>query len=280
MLGIGLSPVVTLGGHRDGPTFEVLPPLDTDAGRAALLDATASALETHGAALALYPSWGPPDTRRQIHVVRSALETTDLVPMVTALPPLAAAVLADMVGRLAGKVGPGALLAGQQCLEAELVVLAWLGSVAKLERPGPSLRQHLRSWLPRSAFAVSVQPRACVHRITPVDLVGLPLPESFAKATLVVAARDLTSNWIREVIVPRFGPASVVAVEATPAGPQWWGTSRVVEAVAAPKDLDVVSSFIVRSYPCVHCEWCGRLAHGRACPFCGMHQSRLLGSAA
>jgi hypothetical protein len=281
VLGIGASPVVTLGGAGAVPPLDVLRPLDTDVDQGAFLDAAAYALETHGTVIALYPTWGPPDTRRQIHVARSALETTDLVPMATALPPLAAAVLANMVARLADRVGPGALLAGQQCLEAELVVLAWLGSVAKLERPSPSLRQHLQSWLPHTGFAVSVQPRPSVHRITPVDLVGLPLPGSFAQATLVVAARDLTSNWVREVLIPRFGPASVVAVEATSAGPTWWGTTRLVEVVAAPTDLDVLGAFLISRYPCVSCEWCGRLTHGRSCPFCGMQQSRpLLGSAA
>jgi hypothetical protein len=64
-----------------------------------------------------------------------------------------------------------------------------------------------------------------------------------------------------------------VRVEATPGGPTYWGTSKLVEAVVCPADPDGLAGELMQSVDAWGCRWCGELIARSPCPMCG-HRAR------
>ena len=58
-------------------------------------------------------------------------------------------------------------------------------------------------------------------------------------------------------------------VAPTPLGPSWWGTERLVEAVAYPRALDEIAAELDAEINLEPCAWCGEPVASSPCPFCG-----------
>jgi hypothetical protein len=239
-----------------------------------LVDAVRSAVESGGHVLAIYPAWDPEPALRRLETVGAALDTASLAVYPTSLPPLVGAVLASLASAAAAHIPSAGLLhAGLPALEKELVVCAWLGSVAGLSRPAPSLAQHILSAAPTTSFGVSLQPQEEIRRLTKTDR-SIEVPSTHRPMCLVVAARDEAgANWIDEVIAPALGSPPIKAVDPTPNGPRWWGTSRLAEAVAYPIDIPVVARRMVKHLSPALCGWCRRPIAAGICPFCGSNEA-------
>jgi hypothetical protein len=238
-----------------------------------LIEALSSELQAGGHVIAIVPEWVGAEALERLRMARSMLDTHRVVVHETALPPLAATVLAS----LASACGPFAASAGVLAsllpeLEAELHVVTWLGSVSGLSTPAPSFGQHLASLAPGSAFAVSSFPEPAVHRIGGSgDTV--PLPRIERPSRLVVAARDGDVGWIANTVNPALGGLESRQIEPTPGGQQWWGTGKLAEAVAFPIDVERLTAELSAALDPWVCRWCRELIARSPCPLCG-HRGR------
>ena len=237
-----------------------------------LVEALSSGLQEGGHVIAIAPEWAEPATAR-LQMARSMLDTHRIAVHETGLPPLAATVLASLVsacGPYAPSAGVLASLVPE--LEAELHVITWLGSVTGLSTPAPSFGQHLASLTPGSAFAVSSFPEPEVHRLGG-SRAAVPLPQIARPSRLVVAPRDGDVAWMRDVVHPALGQLEVRQIEPTPGGQKWWGTSKLVEAVAYPIDVQRLTAELTAALDPWVCRWCRELIARSPCPLCG-HRGR------
>lgn len=225
----------------------------------------AEALLTSGAhaVLAVYGTWDGPATEA-VRLLRALVRRGTVVPVPTALPPLAVFALAAELSRLrAHRHPPGQLVAAAAPLAAGLVVVARMATVAKLSYPPPSVTQHARSWLPGTGFLVQVAPHPAV---TPMDGDGsaaftdLPL----AAATVLHASGPGAPDpsWVTDVVVPAVAPRLVVELSA--AGQEaYYGTTKITEVVAYPELVELPASALHT------CRWCEEPVASSPCPFCG-----------
>ncbi|HWC11318.1 MAG TPA: hypothetical protein VG455_08860 [Acidimicrobiales bacterium] len=239
-----------------------------DLGR--LADTVLSGIDDRGSAVAIYPDWAAEPGHRNLQTVRSALATDRLALQPTSLPPLAAAVFASLVSALARRVSsPGALLALVPGVESRLLWATWLGSVSRLVAPPPTLGQHLASHLPRSAFAVCSWSSPPLRRLRRGrDGISRP-PVGSMRMGLVVAGENGDADWVHRVVVPAMGAPAVTAVQPSDLTFRRWGTTKVVEAVAHPLDVDELLAGLP-AWRRTPCRWCGQEIGGRPCPFCWM----------
>ena len=280
IISIGFKTEAFVAGGGTIPAFSHTPaPNDFDR----LIDTVKSAIRDSDHVIAVYPEYAAEPLLARLETVRTALNTSKLAPYATKLPPLAGAGLTSLASAVAPYIkAPGVLFAALPNLEAELVVLAWLGSVSKLHNPSPSMGQHILSMWPTSAFAVSFWPEPTVKTLRKNDR-ALSLPTTFRPMMLATAPRDgADATWVEEVILPGLGMPPTVRFDPTPLGPRWWGTPRLVEAVAYPVDVPVIARRITQSLSPFLCRWCGDAIASRHCPFCGLDVARtaLVGGAA
>ena len=204
-----------------------------------------------------------------MQTVHSLLETDRVAIHVTALPPLAASVQTALAAALASHApSAGALAGALDDVGEQLLVLAWVGSVAGLRHPAVSLLDHARSALPWRSFGVGLQPAAFVQPLGRGSE-DLPLEPPDQPVELLVAPSESADlDWIVDSVVPALGGVPVRQIPATLHGPTWWGTSRLVEAVGVPTDLEALAKTVLpRSV--VPCRWCGEPIAAPPCPFCG-----------
>jgi len=162
----------------------------------------------------------------------------------------------------------GALAAALGAVEDQLLVLAWVGSVAGLRHPAVSLLHHARSALPWSSFGVGLQPEAFLQPLARGSE-DLPLEPPEEPIELLVAPSESADlDWIVEDVVPALGGVPVRQIPATLHGPAWWGTSRLVEGVGVPTDLGALADSVLPHHV-VPCRWCGEPIAAPPCPFCG-----------
>lgn len=186
-----------------------------------------------------------------------------------AVLPVSTAVLVRAVELVPeGVVGANAVLADVTARVAAMTWGAWLPTVAKLESPAPSLRQHVQSWLRNSAGYLAVhgdpgwvarlpisqlEPERRLSRIPPRGLVATAyechsfgeLPEP---AIAALFAMGLTNRPVRREPLGRTDRV--------------WGTSKAVEVVVSwpgPAELEP---------PDGRCPICEDLVWGEACAFC------------
>jgi len=240
---------------------------------AMLVEAVRSALQAGGSVIAITPEWIGREAIARVAMVRSMLDTHRLALYETALPPLAATVLASLASAAAPHApSTGVLASLLPELEAELHVFTWLASVTGLATPAPSFGQHVASMVPGSAFGVSSWPEPAVHRLHG-DGAGVPVPELTRRSRLVVAPRTERADWVTGAVNQALGGLEVRHVEPTPGGPAWWGTAKLVEAVAYPLDVrTLVAELVARLDPWT-CRWCRELVARSPCPLCG-HRGR------
>jgi hypothetical protein len=234
-----------------------------------LVEAVKSGLDEGGSVIAIAPEWIGAEPISRIAMVRSMLDTHRLAVYETALPPLAATVLASLASACAPYAPSAGVLASLLPeLEAELHVFTWLGSVTGLSTPAPSFGQHVASLSPGSAFAVSSWPEPAVHRLKG-DGADLPVPELARPSRLVVAPGAGNVDWVLQTLNPALGNLEVRQVEATPRGADWWGTGKLVEAVAFPLDVQALVGHLVGVLDPWTCRWCRELVARSPCPLCG-----------
>ena len=238
-----------------------------------VIEALASGTESGGQVVAILPQWLDDAVLMRFDMARAMLDTARVAVHRTALPPLAATVLASLASACGPSLPSAGLLASLlDELEAELHVFAWLGSVAGLTSPSPSLAQHVASLSPGSAFGVSSWPEPSVHRITR-GAPSVPLPPVERPSRLVVAPRAGDVGWITETVNGALGGLPVREVEPTLHGPKWWGTSKLVEGVVYPIDAPALAADLIAGIEPWACRWCSELIARSPCPFCG-HRGR------
>jgi len=238
-----------------------------------LVEAVASGLQEGGHVLAVVPVWTGEAAIGRLRMVRSMLDTHRLAVHETELPPLAATVLASLASACTPVVASTGVLASLlPALEAELRVVTWLGSVTGLSQPAPSFGQHVASLAPGSAFAVTSHPAPAVHRLGG-KRAGVPLPGVERPSRLVVAPAGGDLAWMLQTVNPALGGLELRRVEATPGGAEWWGTAKLVEAVAYPIDLDRLCAEMTAQLDPWTCRWCRELIARSPCPLCG-HRGR------
>jgi hypothetical protein len=238
-----------------------------------LVEAISSGLQAGRHVIAIAPGWVGADAVERLRMARSMLDTHRVALHETALPPLAATVLASLVSAC-GPYAPsaGVLASLLPELEAELHVVTWLASVTGLSTPAPTFGQHVASLAPGSAFAVSSYPEPAVHRLGG-SRATVPLPRIERPSRLVVAPRDGDLGWITQTVNPALGGLELRQVEATPGGEKWWGTGKLVEAVAFPIDADRLTAELSAALEPWVCRWCRELIARSPCPLCG-HRGR------
>src|SRR5918995_1094624 len=142
-----------------------------------LVEAVRSGLQEGGSVIAITPEWIGRDAIARVAMVRTMLDTHRLALYETALPPLAATVLASLASAAAPHApSAGGLASLLPELEDNLYVFTWLASVTGLSTPAPSFGQHVASLTPGSAFGVTSWPEPEVHRLR-ADGPGVPIPE-------------------------------------------------------------------------------------------------------
>jgi hypothetical protein len=247
------------------------PPAQEQAG--VLVEAVRSGLQAGGSVIAILPEWVGADAIARAAMVRSMLDTHRFALYQTALPPLAATVLASLASACAPYApSTGVLASLLPELEGELHVFTWLASVAGLSTPAPTFGQHLASLTPGSAFGVSSFPEPAVHRLHG-DGPGVPIPEITRPSRLVIAPQATREEWILGAVNPALGNLEVRRVEPTPGGPAFWGTAKLVEAVAYPIDVQALVGELVARLDPWTCRWCRELVGRSPCPLCG-HRGR------
>ena len=239
-----------------------------------LVEAVKSGLQGGGSVVAIVPEWIGAEAIARVAMVRSMLDTHRLALIETALPPLAATVLASLTSACAPHApSTGVLASLMPELEGELHVFTWLGSVTGLSTPTPTFGQHLASLTPGSAFAVSSFPEPAVHRIGGSGT-GVPVPQLTRPSRLAVAARGgAGADWVRGTLDPALGGLELRALEPTPGGQAWWGTAKLAEAVAYPLDARTLTGELVAHLDPWTCRWCRELVASSPCPLCG-HRGR------
>lgn len=234
-----------------------------------VVEALRSGLDAGGAVIAIVPDRFPPEGLRRLETARALLRSDRVAVHVTGLPPLAGTVLCSLAS-VAGAYAPSAGLVASllPALEAELHIVTWLASVSGLRWPAPSIGQHVASLAPGTAFAVSSYPEPAVHRLTSRD--GLvPLPPIERASRLAVAAGEADPGWVLGPVNEALGGLEVRPVQATPAGHDYWGTAKLVEAVAYPVDVGALVADLLAHAEVWECRWCSEAIARTPCPLCG-----------
>lgn len=233
-------------------------PLDELLGELQLL------VEHHGHVIVVCPQAAPTRVRRRLHTLRSLLESDRIALFQPDLPPLAVAVLARQLRQLAScDLGPGVLASAGRLLVHYLHAGALLGSVARLDRVPVDLKQHARSWMPGTQFAVLAHPQPQLVRIGPEAALDGPEFDTW----MLTAKGQLPSDWVTATLAPAWRVQGLHET-ALPAGsPGWWGTGRLIEFCTFLPDLSVLYQ-LVTSVRRGTCHWCGIDVIGDRCVFC------------
>lgn len=258
VLGLGLERV---DAWPDGPQ-----PVHVHDAPAALVELLAD----RPAVVAVLPAWAAEPARRRLEVASSALGgRTAVACHETALPPLAAGLLAALAAVIAGRAPSAGLLAGRLvALERELVAFALVGGRVRSPGVRPSLADRLRGLWPASRFLVRLGEPSLVHHVARGST--LPLHGMPPDAAFLVAPHMRGAEWFADQL-----PGAVQSRAPTAAGPGWWRTANLVEAVAYPADVEALAERLF-AVPAVACPWCGEPVASVPCPVCGHDLNRAL----
>lgn len=247
--------------------YSLIEPLERgDSGELiARLDAV---LGEFGHVIVVNPTWFAPAARLRVEMAELILDRPRLAIHDTALPPLAAGVLASLAAAVAPELpSPGALVAALPQLERELLWFAWLRSVSGLDEPQPRLTQHASSYLPWTRFVVSSHPEPGVQRV-PRGGARPAVPQLGPGYGLVYAPWSDDEGWVDDVLARALG-LDARLLEPSPHAPVWWGTEQVVEAVVHPLDMAALGARLRAGLELRTCGWCDELVASAPCPFCG-----------
>lgn len=248
------------------------PPADDADEYAALADLVAPRVRNGDVVLAVLDRRTAEPMHARLLAVRSALETTRLVVHTTALPPLGAALLVRGALELdaEGVLPPSVIASGIDRLDDLVIGAAWLGTVAKLQHPAPSLKLHARSYLPGGGYVAVLDddPRVLRHKDATA---ALPLPAlDVATDWRVVVGTGLADEAVLEpTLAGPLAGAEVVRVNNRRASVAWWGTEKLAELALMPRSLDRLRHAVLADGSTRACGWCGHVVATSSCPLCG-----------
>lgn len=239
-----------------------------EAGLTELVEALRASLAGAHRVVVIHADWLEDDALALLQTARAALDTRRVALVPSDLPPLAGGALCVVAGAVAPYlVHAGRLVGALPAISAELVILAWLRSVSGLERPAPSMLQHVSSALPGRGFGVQVQPEPFIRRL---DASGdVPVAPARDSMEVVIADRGGDPAWANDVVGPALGQLRRREVAPPEHGPRWWGTNRLTEIVAYPADIEALAARVSASTRTRACGWCETRVTGSPCPFCG-----------
>lgn len=221
--------------------------------------------------LAILPAWHSEPSLRRLQTLRAALDTSKVAIYESSLPPLAGSVLCALASSLAPRMPSlGVLAAGLPMIEQQMLPIAQVWGVGRMRAPRPRLGQRLASLWPRNSFAVSWWPRPHIQLLRPEDpTVALPPRGTWAGVPFTrVAMAGLPTDWVETVIAPALGARTLVHADSPPLTGAYWGTERVVEAVAYPTYLRALRALLLDGRQPATCHWCGAAILSARCPFC------------
>ena len=237
-----------------------------------LVEAVASGLQAGGHVIAIAPAWAGPAAER-LQMARSMLDTHLVAVHETALPPLAATVLASLTSACAPYAASAGVLASLLPeLEAELHVITWLGSVTGLSTPQPSFGQHVSSLAPGSAFAVSSYPEPAVHRLGS-GRGAVPLPPIERPSRLVVAPHDGDVAWMRDVVHPALASSRCARSSRRRAARSGGAPASSSRPWSTRSTWNGSRNELTAALDPWVCRWCRELIARSPCPLCG-HRGR------
>jgi hypothetical protein len=139
---------------------------------------------------------------------------------------------------------------------------ALLSSVASLQRPTPTFRQHLGGYLPRTAFVVDLG-RGTVARFRG----HLAVPDGGDVLVVARSARPVVRERDGDLL-PRTPDTELAGADAGWSASRWFEVSTIDGALGG-----AVASALSRSYLWGACDACGR-AVARTCIFCDITERR------
>jgi hypothetical protein len=203
--------------------------------------------------------------------LRSAFATTRLLVHRTALPPLAAGLLVRTVLELGREVAvaPTVLATGMARLERLVAGAAWLGSVARLQHPNPSVGMHARSLLPGAGFGAVVDADPRVVRLGRDGLLPLPaLTPPDGWRVILASAEGTDVAPVERTLATKAPGSQVTRVPLSATSVAWWGTSKLVEVAYAPRDpMRLYRQLLGEEGPST-CDWCTEVVAQDPCPLC------------
>lgn len=221
-------------------------------------------IEQHGHLVVVSSRAAPTAVQRRLHTLRSLLESDRIALFTPDLPPLGLAVLTRQLRQLAScDLSPGVLASAGRLLVHYLHTGALLGSLARLDRVPVDLKQHAKSWIPGSRFAVLTHPQPQLVRIGPDAALAGPEFGTW----MLVAAGHLASDWVTATLAPAWKVQGLRETPLPAASPGWWGTGKIVEFCTYLPDLSVLYQ-LVTSVRRDLCHWCGIDVIGDRCVFC------------
>ncbi|MDS1270959.1 zinc ribbon domain-containing protein [Lipingzhangella sp. LS1_29] len=241
--------------HRYGPLLELVRE-EVGAGRKVV---------------ALYPAWRAETARSALRFVRGALDSpSDVVAGVSLdQPPLALSLIADQLTYLAPYLPPGIVAALPHELPGHMLTGAWLRKVSNLSDFPVSLRQHMRSYSPRSQFLAVCAPGQELSEVRR-DSTAIPIPaRPVDPVQLLVAAPnsgDIATFQAR--IQPTLGQVGSRPLGPQPLAQEYWGAAQYVEFVAISAHPQALTGAI-NNIRAVACAWCHEPVAAQSCPFCG-----------
>lgn len=256
-------------------TVAPVPPLP-ERGEEAVLPLLAEAAERRRGLLLVVEPDRADAAHRALQRARLVVPSARAVLLTSDAAPLARTVLVRLAGEVGRSASLGHTLAAWEVLEADLVALAALRSVAALTRPSPGLGAHVRSWWPPSSFVVHLRPAPSVLAVgargAAVGGVALPgLPAPAMSRTVVLCGDPARSGRAGQALVAALtgavaaSPAQVSEEAPAPDAQAYYGAP-AFEVVHAPSDLAGVLA-AARDL-CTTCAWCGQHSPSAVCPVC------------
>lgn len=139
---------------------------------------------------------------------------------------------------------------------------ALLSSVASLQRPTPTFRQHAGSYLPRAAFVIDTG-RGTVARFSG----RLGVPDGGDVLVVARSVRPVVRDE-DEDLLPRTPDTELTVADAGWSASRWFEVSTIDGALST-----AVANALSRSYLWGACDACGRAVAG-ACIFCDITERR------
>ncbi len=233
----------------------------------ASLSDTHALLEQHGYLIVLCPASLPAQAVHRLHAVRGVLESDRIALLDLDLPPLGIAVLALQLRQLSlCDFSPGVLASAARLLSHYIYAGAVLSSVTKLDRVPVSLKQHAKSWVPGSQFAVLANPKPQLIRLGNGGQ-GARLEAPGFATQLIIAKGQLQSDWPTATLARSWQVQGVAEAPLPAESTRWWATGKLIEFAAAIPDISVLYQ-LVSSVRREECHWCGLELIGDRCGFC------------
>jgi len=254
------------GTHEGFPVADVRHP-------EAVQDAIARLSGPDGSVLLMCGTDDVEEVRAQLNLVTVALPQTHVLLEPVPGSPLAVGVVAALVNDADGSQDPAVQLGLLDRLRDRVWSAVWLPSVARLERPHPSLTQHVRSWLGGSGFLAVHSPEPCVLTCPGQQMPALDVP---AGGALMVADSG-GPEWVVPALDERLGATGREQFATWRDPRDAFGTATCVEVLVVPADLDDADAVPSGTR---ECPACGSRHARQVCPWCRMADGHPTGPAA